>query len=191
MCHDIYIKSTGQQGGYAFVLDMGYDAQIISLKDNVSLLNWNGFVKIRAMSLALKGYEKALQDALKALNDIGFKVTSISINRVDYAIDVLTHYPIMIYPVLLVTHSRRQVKAHHDSVVSVSQARQVQSLTIGKKSNSQIIIYDKIAEVKAKRIFAWYKIWGIDRNAEDIYIKRVEIRVGKGGLKAHCRLYGF
>lgn len=164
---------------------MGYDAQIISLKDNISLLNWNGFVKIRAMSLALKGYEIALQDALKALKGIGFEVTAVSMNRVDYAIDVLTPYPIALDPDLVVTHSRRQVKTHFDPIVTVSQARRVQSLTIGKMPNSQIIIYDKIAEVKAKRNYEWFKIWGIDRAAEDIHIKRVEIRAAKGALMAH------
>ena len=164
---------------------MGYDAQMISLKDNVSLTNWNGLVKIRAMSLALKGYEKGLEEALEALNDIGFKVTAISMNRVDYAIDVLTPYPIVIDPDLVVTHSRRKIKTHYEPIVSVSQARQVQSITIGKMPNSQIIIYDKIAEVKAKHHYEWFKIWGINQTAEDVYIKRVEIRAGKGALKAH------
>ena len=101
-------------------------------------------------------------------------------NRVDYAIDVLTPYPIAIGPDLVVTHSRRQVKAHYDPIVCVSQARQVQSITIGKMPNSQIIIYDKIAEVKSKRLYEWFKIWSIDRNVEDVYVKRVEIRAGKG-----------
>ena len=185
LSHDVYIKPTGQKGGYAFVLDMGYDAQIISLKDNISLLNWNCFVKIRAMSLALKGYEKALEGALDVLSDIGFDVKAVSVNRVDYAIDVLTPYPIAIDPDLVVTHSRRQVKTHYEPIVSVSQAREVQSITIGKMTNSQVIIYDKIAEVKAKRNYAWFKIWGMDRYADDYYIKRVEIRACKGVLKAH------
>ena len=184
LTHDIYIKPTGQKGGYAFVLDMGSNAQIISLKDNLSLTNWNGYVKIRAMSLALKGYEKALEDALQALSDIGFKVSEISMNHVDYAIDVLTPYPIELDPNLVVTHSRRQVKDQRDSVVTVSKGRQVQSITIGKMPSSQIIIYDKIAEVTAKKNFAWYKIWGIERDAKDVYIKRVEIRAGKTALKA-------
>ena len=184
LTQDIYIKPTGQKGGYAFVLDMGYDAQIISLKDNLSRMNWNGYVKIRALSLALKGYDKAVQDALKTLNDIGFEIAAISMNRADYAIDVLTPYPIELDADLVVTHSRRQVKTHLDPIVTVSRARQVQSITIGKMPSSQIIIYDKIAEIKAKKNYAWFKIWGIDRNTKDVYIKRVEIRAGKEVLKA-------
>jgi len=179
-----YIKQTGQKG-YAFVLDMGFDAQTISLSTNLVLTNWNGFVKIRAMSLALKGYQKALQDALDALKQLGFEVKGISVNRVDYAIDVLTPRPIELDAANIVTHSRRLIKAHYDPIVEISRSRKVQSLTIGKMPGSQITIYDKLAEVKAKRNFHWFKIWSLNQNSEELNIRRVEIRAAKTTLKAH------
>lgn len=181
---DIYLKPNGQKGGYAFVLDMGFDAQIISLKDNIILTNWNGLVKIRAINLALNGYEKAIQSSLDKLKAIGFEIKNVSMNRVDYAMDVLTAVPIVLDPANVVTHSHRQVKSHYEPIVTVAKSRQVQSVTIGKMPGSQIIIYDKLAEVKAKLNYEWFKIWGIKRDAEDTYIKRVEIRAGKDALKA-------
>jgi hypothetical protein len=83
----VRVKKSGQQGGYAFVIDTGTLGEVISLKDNLIRDNWNGFVKISAESLAVHKRQKATNNALEIVSDIGFIVTDVSYNRVDYCID--------------------------------------------------------------------------------------------------------
>jgi len=86
----VRVKKSWQQGGYAFVIDTGTLGEVISLKDNLIRDNWNGFVKISAESLAVHKRQKATNNALEAVSDIGFIITDVSYNRVDYCIDFLT-----------------------------------------------------------------------------------------------------
>ena len=59
----------------------------------------------------------------------------------------------------------------------------VESITLGKISGRQIIIYDKREEVLAKRSFQWFQIWNIDRHDPTQTIHLVELRAGKNELK--------
>ena len=185
---DLFVTPTGQKGGFAFVLDMGRLEQMISVKDSMDRNQWNGFVKIRALGLALDGWKLSIEKALEALTAIGFHIVDISLNRVDYAVDILTKFPISLDPHRVVTHSRRKIKCHHEAtnvvpMTTVMQGTQVQTITIGKMPSSQICIYDKRAEVLSKRNFAWFEIWGLDRFQACNHVLRIEVRAGKDALK--------
>lgn len=181
---EFYIKPIGQKGGFAFVLDFGFDAYIISIKDNNKLEHWNGFVKLRALGLALNGHDAAIQAALATMKSIGFDVREVSLNRVDYAIDILTDAPIELDPDLFVTHCHRKIDCYYPLLATTSQSRQIQTIRIGRMPNSQITIYDKRQEAITKRNYEWFRLWNIDKNDPDKFIRRVEIRLGKAALRA-------
>jgi len=217
----VRVKKSGQQGGYAFVIDTGALGQVISLKDNLIRDNWNGFVKISAESLAVHKRQKATNNALKAVSEIGFIITDVSYNRVDYCIDFLTDN-LSIKIDNFVAHSRvkksiyyrqetpncRQDNAHkigHSHALSdtpflapngaynglnspnkaqtvdgkeapnnairktaVMRGRDIESVTLGTMPGRQVIIYDKKAQVIAKRKKWWFDGNVLQKSAEQI-----------------------
>ena len=176
------IADKGQQGGYRYVLKLGGDlGHIISIKRNVDRLEWNGYVKIRALALACYGWEEAVRRVFKDLGSIGFYHIDISLNRIDYAIDFLNP-DLELNPANVVAHSRAGKVAHNIKINALTRGQSCESITIGKMPNRQVIIYDKRAEVVSKRTLAWFKIWGLDRRERTISIYRTEMRAGKDHL---------
>ena len=176
------IAPTGMKGGYAYVLKLGGDlGHVISLKNNLNPNFWNIHVKIRALSLACYGWEGALSRVMSDLETIGISNHEISLNRIDYAMDVL-NAGIELNPAHFVAHSRVTKAAHKLEQNSYSRGQICESVTLGKMPGKQIIVYDKRREAIEKRKPAWFEIWGIDPKDITQTVHRIEIRLGKNEL---------
>jgi len=243
----VRVKKTGHAGGYAFVIDTGPLGAVFRFKKNLGRENWNGFVKIGAESLAVHKRQKATNNALKTVSEIGFVITHISYNRVDYCIDILTdnlsinpdnfvahsrtkkalYYrqetlnkgrtdnPIITRPIALIDNPLKPrdnpFKPHNSPLEALSvdddetrndalrktaimRGQSVESVTLGSMPGRQVIVYDKTAQIIAKRKFWWFNGWGLERAFfranTALSVTRVEIRaakkeLGKYGIKSH------
>ncbi len=195
------ITCNGMKGGYAFVITTGPLGQRLSFKENLSRADWNGFVKIRALSLASQGWHKAVDEALHVLECLGFHVSGISLNRVDYCMDFLDTC-MTLHPIDFIAHSRmkkmgRYIPSAREKLAASTcnendlggaintsmRSDEYEGITIGKMPGRQVIIYDKRREALDKRKFAWFKIWGIDRHDPTKTVRRIELRAGKNELQ--------
>ena len=137
------IAPTGAKGGYAYLLKIGGElGHVIQLKHNLNRNEWNAHVKIRALSLAIHGWEVALEKALSDLDSIGFSTQEISLNRVDYAMDFL-NAGIVLDPTHFIAHSRVKKAAYKVEVNAFSRGQSCETVTVGKMPNRQVTIYDK------------------------------------------------
>src|SRR5262249_18619585 len=87
----IHVHSGGLRGGYAVRGDTGPLGEVLAFKANTNLAEWNGFVSIRASTLAAYGIHAARDQLWKRLADMGFVIRGHSINRIDYAVDFLVN----------------------------------------------------------------------------------------------------
>ncbi|MEP6342086.1 MAG: hypothetical protein ABJ275_02125 [Maricaulaceae bacterium] len=176
------ITPTGMKGGYAYILKFGGDiGHVISLKKSHNRENWNAHVKIRALALAVHGWEEAMMHVQTNLIHIGFGGTQISLNRIDYAMDFL-NLGIEPDPKHFVAHSRVKKSAYKLEIDANLQGQTFKGVTVGKMPNRQIIFYDKRAEAIEKRKPAWFEIWGLDPRDVTQAVHRIEIRLGKTAL---------
>ena len=181
---DVHVRSHGQQGGYAYVINTGSLGEHICFKNSLDRTKWNGLVKLRSVTLAVLGWRKAVEQAMKALSDIGFHVAEVSMNRVDYCIDIL-NAPLILDPKNFVAHARMTKTAYSERCTDVSRGDTCETVTIGKSPGLQVTIYDKRREVIAKKKPYWFEIWKIDPTDITLTVHRVEIRAGKNELKKY------
>ena len=146
-------------------------------------------VKIRSATLLLHGWKKAIGNALHNLTLIGFTRVDVSINRVDYCMDFL-NARVEIDPKDFVAHARVTKSVYSsvsdagiDGFRSIVRADHVESVTLGKMPNKQVIVYDKRREVISKKKLYWFDAWSIDKNDTTQSVLRVELRAGKNELK--------
>ena len=176
------IAPTGTGGGFAFILKFdGVLGHVIRLKRNLKRTGWNAHVKIRAMALATYGINEMKARVFSDLAAVGFSEHGVSLSRIDYAMDFL-NAGIALDPTHFVTHARVKKAAYKLEINTNSRGQSYESITLGKMPNRQVILYDKRAEVIAKRNPAWFEIWNL--NSKDITqtVHRVEIRLGKNEL---------
>ena len=176
------IAPTGAKGGYAYVLKIQGDlGHVISLKSNINRTQWNAHVKIRALSLAVNGWQTAINKVFSDLDKIGFSAQEISLNRIDYAMDFL-NAGIALDPSHFVAHSRAKKAAYKMDINTHSRGQTFETITAGTMPNRQVTIYDKRSEVIQRRKPAWFEIWGIDPSDITQTVHRVEIRLPKKEL---------
>ena len=106
------------------------------------------------------------------LAEFGATVIAESINRVDFAVDLLSP-EFKLEPDRFVVPPGCEVKAHFgakrsDAVddttpLAVFHAHEVSGVTIGKMPRRQVVVYDKRRESIKKKNFAWFDLWGVDR----------------------------
>ena len=166
------------------------------MKINSRADEWGVRVSCRALPLALYGLTKTRQKIEETLSKLGldYQPGVESIGRVDVACDILApdlapdraHF---------ISHARSTVKEISDAMVQVvGRSGRVESVTVGKNPNRQVILYDKRAEVLATGKGYWWPIWNdalaaiglpgldlSDREASAVW--RVEIRAFKRHLK--------
>lgn len=186
-----HVASHGAKGGYAFLLDTGPTGARWMIKDSSDPNQWNIFVSPRSAMLLTHGYAETFSIIENAIADLGGKVTGVSLNRADFAMDFQTlGFELDINR--FVTHARCKRKPHWsqtengddpDQPRSVLNGRRVESVTIGSMPGRQVIVYDKRAEAVAKRKPHWFNVWGVDRNDPTLEVWRVEVRAGKKHLK--------
>lgn len=194
------VAASGARGGYAFRCDTGFGGpmgEIWFFKQPTGKADeWGVRVSCRALPLALDGLTKTrerIEDTLAKLG-LNYQPGTESIGRIDVACDILApdlapdraHF---------ISHARSTVKEVSDALVQVvGRSGRVESITIGKNPNRQVVLYDKRAEVMATGKGYWWPVWDDalanmgrppldlgDRHASTIW--RVEIRAFKRHLK--------
>lgn len=193
------VAATGARGGYAFRCDSGvapFGENWFFKQPNGKADKWGVRVSCRALPLAFDGLAKTrarLEDTLARL-ELDYVPGTESIGRVDVAFDILAPdlAPDRLH---FVAHARSRVQEISDTLVQVvGRSGRVESITIGKNPNRQVVLYDKRAEVIATRKPYWWRVWNdalaaqglppLDpRNRDTSTVWRVEIRAFKRHLK--------
>ena len=180
------IGETGARGGYAFRFDTGSDGQIWSIKDNTDMEQWNVRVEVRALALALYGYEGVKARLWRVLDAMGARVVTESVGRADFAVDFIAD-DFEIEPVNFVahSHSRQNVRrddpegeAAQDGFSEEWRGGRCSGVTVGSMPNRQVTVYDKRAEQVRKVGSPWFKIWGYEKEDCPV-VWRIEVRAGK------------
>jgi len=191
------VSESGARGGYAFQASTGaFGATWFFKKPNI-YDPWGLRVSCSSFLLATKGLGGArayIYEVMEAL-EIALQPEAESLGRVDYALDFLIP-EFTLTPEHFVMHSNARRTDHHETneFDVVGPSGRVTSVTVGKMPGRQVNVYDKRAEIIAKRKAAWWVIWDAARAKEgfpslvrdrpsEAPIWRVEIRGGKRHLK--------
>ncbi len=188
--HKVLVKPSGR-GSYRYVFNNGPLGAIFAASSNTSPAQWNLFISLRAACLLTRGYDGAKAWLHETLSEIGFRMTSLRINRFDYAVDILAS-DFSIDLANFVTPGQAKAKAYwsEDSYAgkdanapkAVLRGRRIESATIGSMPNRQVILYDKRREVLDKRALHWFEVWNVEPADPNAQIWRVEIRAGRDAI---------
>lgn len=196
------VFETGAKGGYAFSATTGEFGATWFFKRPSIHDPWGVRVSCSSFLLATKGLggARAYMYAVMGALDITLQPNAESIGRVDYALDYLLP-DFTLTPEHFVMHSNARRADHHEihEIGVNGRSGRVTSVTVGKMPGRQLIVYDKRAEIVAKRKTAWWDIWDATRAKgsrpalvrdcpADSPIWRVEIRAGKQHLKTRWRI---
>lgn len=184
------IKPHGQRGGFRYIVTNGPTRAIFSIKKNATNPNdWNLFVSVRALCLLTKGYNGTKAWLHYTLAAMGFTVKSHSVNRLDYAVDILAP-DFRLDPNCFVTPAQSKVGMfwskdtllddEGNKAQAVMRGHNFESVTIGKMPNRQVIVYDKRRAAIDLKTPYWFEAWGIDKDDPGARVWRVEFRAGKG-----------
>lgn len=181
-------------GGYRYLLRGGtLDASFAIKKPNPRDA-WGIRVMIGSELLATQGLGHARAYIAKTLARLGvqFGAHQVSIGRADYCVDVLAP-GFELIPDRFVMHSHASRADHMEHMRSHGKSGRYSSVTVGKNPGRQVIIYDKRAEVIAKRKPIWWDIWNanlaregallLDPQDRSAQVWRIEVRAGKACLK--------
>lgn len=185
---EVYPSGTS---GYSFIVDTGPDGEIWMFQKTTDPSRWSIFVSVKAMGLAMEGLWKIKARLWQRLEMFGAYVVDHSINRVDFAVDFEAP-DFALQPENIVAHWRSTVSEYQplepQDAHIVRQGRKVNSVTVGKMPNKQVIIYDKRREVIDKRKKWWFEIWDVPPETQ---VWRLEVRAGKRYLKEKFDLTTF
>jgi hypothetical protein len=194
------VEATGAKGGYRYRCSTGlrgpFGENWFFKRPNDGADPWGVRVSCRALPLALYGLANVRKQIEETLEALGMKPEegSESIARVDVACDILA-------PDFVA--DRDHIVAHAQSTISeistdlmqvVGRSGRVESITIGKNPQRQVVLYDKRAEVIATGKPFWWPIWDAALVAQGLppldpkersksAVWRVEVRAYKRHLK--------
>ncbi len=196
---NVHVYGHGKRGGYAYICDTGPLGAIWMFKKNLDARQWNIFVSPHATMLLAYGYTGTRHRLWQTLEAMGAVVTDHSINRVDFAMDFRTQgFEVQLDQ--FVAHSHTKVRPYWGSrepskdpnqPEAVMRGRRLESVTIGKQPNRQIILYDKYREVIEKQKTYWFKAWKVEQIDSSLEVWRVEVRSGKKHLKEKYKIRTF
>ena len=194
------ISQTGARGGYTYRgstepgTPLGEVWFFKHPRDNGD--DWGVRVSCGALPLAQHGFGGVRVDIERKLEalELDYKPGTESIGRVDFAFDFLAP-GLMPQRDHFVTHSRTKVREHADLTVAVDgKSGRVETITVGKNPGRQVTLYDKRAEIIAKKKPYWLSIWNDalkrdgqaplvidDRTQSEVW--RIEVRAFKRHLK--------
>ena len=146
-------------GGYRYVFDTGWDGELWGIGESDDPKLWNIRVVVRAMNLAVNGYELAKQKIYQTLEIIGAYGSNMynaeqktvscelleSVARMDYCID-FDLQDFMPVADNFVAHARSKSVSN----VELEETRQgniVTGLRIGDIKRRQVAIYNKFKEI--------------------------------------------
>ena len=188
------VPAGGQAGGYAFVFDTGPLGARFAWKETSATLEWNFFVKPHATALLALGFGPVYQKIIDTFALLRGTIIEISINRIDYAIDIRAD-SFILDPARFIAHPKAKVRLHWGETDSphasaVLMGRRPQSVTVGTPPGKQVIVYDKTAEVKARQHLYWFTAWHLDPEDAAARVWRVELRLFRNELKQVRRIKG-
>jgi hypothetical protein len=201
----IQIGQTGKRGGYAYTFRLYEFGAVWFAKKPRAHDPWGLYVSIGSRELALHGLSKARETLAHHCAALGFRIPpdGISVNRVDFAADILAP-GFVLDPDAFLFHSRanRRAIAEVETVETNGRSGRTTSVTIGKMPGRQVIVYDKREEVMKRRKHEWPLIWNAnleaaglppldltDRDTSQIW--RVELRLGKDALRKRHDIRGW
>lgn len=202
---DIIIGQSGKRGGYAFTFKIDYFNGLYFAKRPNRQDDWGLFVSIGSRELALHGLTKTRETVEKHCEALGFRIPpdGISINRVDFAVDILVP-GFVLNPNAFLFHSRanRRAIAEVETVETNGRSGRTTSVTIGKMPGRQVIVYDKREEAMKRHKHEWPMIWDANLEAEGLphldindpeasQVWRVELRLGKKALRNRHDIRGW
>jgi len=201
----VKVKQTGSSQGYTYLFNTGPDGEDWSVVKSQDTSRWNIHVSVSSMGLALHGYEAVKKRIYWLLDTFEVKAPTVinpetgqffvepveAIGRVDYCIDFMTDYFEPTYENLI--GYRLKKKRLNGTFSADGTSKKNETLMAGKLPNRQVILYDKVQEVKAKPAEKsyWWDIWDIDPKTFKKQIWRVEARAGKRELKEYWNIYSF
>lgn len=197
--NDVHLEvaESGSRGGYAYRVSTGELGATWFFKKPKRSDPWGVRASCRSFNLATKGLGGARAELYETMEALGVTLSheGESIGRVDYAIDLLLPDFVLV-PDNFVMHSSSKRADHSECAEFRTNGKsgRVTSVTVGTMPGRQIIVYDKRAEVIAKRKPAWWHIWNTTRERDGLpsldstsaarsSVWRVEIRAGKSHLK--------
>jgi hypothetical protein len=184
-----HVERSGAVGGYKFRLDTGPFGAKWFFKDTRKRNKdpWNIKVSCHSLALASLGLGRVRNDIYAFLEaiDARLPIDAERISRIDYAVDFFAP-DFVLDPDAFVMHQRFNRETNKELMTGNGNSGRLGSIRIGKSPGMQAVVYDKRAEVIAKRKLYWWKIWeagGLPKtiNQKDpatSRIWRVEIRVG-------------
>ncbi|MDO8423145.1 MAG: hypothetical protein Q7S99_13390 [Parvibaculum sp.] len=187
----VLVKSNGRRGGFRYVFDNGPTGAIFAAKKNTDPKQWNLFVSIRALRLLTLGYTGTKEWLHETLAAMGFQITEISVNRIDYAVDILApKFKLDIANFIAPAQAKARpywskenwIENEINAPKAVLRGRRFESVTIGTMPNRQVIVYDKRRAALDKRELYWFDAWGLDKDDPSAQVWRIEIRAGRDAL---------
>ena len=185
------VTPNGMRGGFRYVFNTGPTGAIFAVKANADLKEWNLFVSIRALRLLTLGYADTKAWLHETLADMGFIVTDVSVNRIDFAVDILAPtFKLDVENFVMPGQAKARPYWSKEQLLTddgyqpkaVIRGRQFESVTIGSMPNRQLIVYDKRRAAIDLRQPYWFEVWGIDKDDPGARVWRVEIRAGRDAL---------
>jgi len=196
----LIVEATGAKGGYRYRCDTGLRGPFGEVwffkRPNNCLDHWGVRVSCRALPLALDGLAKVRASIESTLTALGMhpEPGSESIGRVDVACDILAP-DFVADRDNFVAHAQTTIsEISTDLMQVVGRSGRVETITIGKNPQRQVVLYDKRAEVITTRKPYWWPIWNAalsvqglpppdpsDRDLSSVW--RIEIRAYKRHLK--------
>lgn len=196
------VDESGGKGGYAYRCDTGPDGAVWFFKRPKMTDAWGVRVSVKSLALALHGIHgvrQQLHDFLEALGTVKMAAEPVSLGRVDYAVDLqLPGFELR--PDAFVMHSRCTRADNREAAVEChGLSGRYTGVRVGKMPGRQVAVYDKRADVIAKRKVYWWEIWNARlakvgqpamdwRERETSQVWRFELRAGKSHLKERWRI---
>lgn len=196
------VEESGGKGGYAFRCDTGPDGAVWFFKRPKRTDTWGVRVSVKSLALALhgiNGVRQQLHDFLEALGIVKMAAQPVSVGRVDYAVDLLLP-GFELRPEAFVMHSRCTRADNREAAIEChGLSGRYTGVRVGKMPGRQVAVYDKRADVIAKRKVYWWEIWNARlaklglptmdrRERETSQVWRFELRAGKSHLKERWRI---
>lgn len=182
--YSFLVEPSGGQGGFAYRVDTGAFGAIWKFREIGSKDQWTAHAKIKAHSLATRGYQQCKIDCDNFLIFAGarFDPSDARVGRADFAFDF---YAPFLSPQLseIVSHARTQKS---EIIERGSTGEKTNYFRIGKMPGKQVCIYNKSGAINQGRDLIWNEVLKSAANSNDIIfsertlgIWRIEFRSGK------------
>lgn len=186
--YTFFVSESGAKGGYKFIVDTGELGAVYFFKEEDRSDPWGCRVSHRSLPLALFGAAEAKRRSEEFLSAMGFVIVAgiCRVSRVDFALDLLLP-EFELRRELFVAHSRSAVVGN-DTVETYGSTIELSGIRIGKMPNRQLAVYDKRADILAKKKWYWWDIW--EQNvghaiSRENTVWRFEVRAGRNAIDSY------